>query len=77
MPYDKSLDESLFSQNWEGERDRLTVSIFSYNKGAKKMQITREKKDAQGDLKFAKMGRLNKEELEAILPFIQEALNQM
>ena len=74
MPYDSSLDERLFSKTWDGEADRITVSIYSYNKGQKKIQLSRENVNAQGEYRFAKLGRLSKEEAEAILPLIQEAL---
>jgi hypothetical protein len=77
MPYDSSLDESLFSKSWEGEMSRITVSIYSYNKGAKKLQITRENRDPQGQFRFAKLGRMTKEEVEAIVPFIKEAVPNM
>ena len=77
MPYDSSLDERLFSKSWEGESDRLTVSIYSYNKGQKKIQLSREGVNAQGEYRFAKLGRLSKEEAEAILPLMQEALKAM
>lgn len=77
MPYESSLDECLFSKVWEAETGRLTVSVHSYNKGPKKLQIARETKDHQGELRFAKLGRVGKEELEAILPLIQEALKCM
>jgi hypothetical protein len=77
MPYDNSLDERLFSKSWETDSDRLSVSIYSYNQGTKKLQLNRERKNKDGELKFAKLGRLTKEEMEAILPLIQEALPQM
>ena len=77
MPYDSSLDETLFTKSWEGDSDRLTVSVRSYNQGTKKLQLSRESRNASGDLKFAKLGRMTKEEIEAILPLIQEALAQM
>ena len=77
MPYDSSLDECLFSKSWEGEMSRITVSIYSYNKGAKKLQITRENRDPQGQFRFAKLGRMTKEETEAVIPFIQEAVPNM
>ena len=77
MPYDSSLDESLFSKSWETETDRLTVSVRSYNNGQKKLQLARESRNAQGELRFAKLGRMTKEETEAVLPLIQEALNHM
>ncbi len=77
MPYDSSLDESLFSKSWETDSDRLTVSVRSYNKGPKKLQITRESRNAQDQLRFTKLGRMTKEETEALLPLIQEAIKQM
>lgn len=77
MPYDSSLDECLFSKTYQTDTGRLTVSVYSYNKGAKKLQITRENMINQGELKFAKLGRMNKEEISAVLPFIQEAIGRM
>ena len=55
----------------------MTVSIYSYNKGSKKLQITRENRDAEGGFMFAKLGRMTKNEIEPILPLIKEALNHM
>lgn len=77
MPYDADLDVCLFSKPWEDEDGRLTVSIYSYNQGRKKLQINRENRNAQGEFRFAKLGRLTKAEAEAILPLIQEALGEM
>ena len=77
MPYDGSLDEQLFSSPWEGDGTKVTVSVYSYNKGAKKLQITRENQNAEGEYRFTKLGRLAKEEAEGILPLIQEALAKM
>ena len=77
MPYDSNLDECLFSKTYETEDSRVTVSIMSYNQGAKKLQLSRENRNAQGEFRFAKLGRLAKDEAEAILPFVQEALSSM
>ncbi|UCB57022.1 MAG: hypothetical protein JSV30_00025 [Candidatus Omnitrophota bacterium] len=77
MPYDSSLDERLFSKSYETDAERLTVSIHSYNKGTKKLQISRENKGAEGDFRFAKLGRMTKEEIKALLPLLQEAMNSM
>lgn len=77
MPYDASLDEKVFAKTWEGESDRITVSVYSYNKGAKKLQITRENKNSQGEYRFTKLGRMSKEEAEAVLPLVQEAIGKM
>ncbi|MBD3245564.1 MAG: hypothetical protein GF333_00955 [Candidatus Omnitrophica bacterium] len=77
MPYDPNLDECVFSKDWENEYERLSVKIYSYNKGAKKIQISRENKDQSGEYRFAKLGRLTKEEAEHVLPLLQEAIQQM
>lgn len=77
MPYDSSLDERLFSKHCETETDRLSVGVYSYNSGTKKLQISRERCDSQGEFKFAKLGRVTKEELESLLPLLKEALGQM
>ena len=77
MPYDATLDKQLFTKSWEGEGTKISVSIYSYNNGPKKLQISRENMDAEGQPRFSKLGRLLKEELEAILPFLKEALNQL
>lgn len=77
MPYDSSLDNCLFSKTWEGEAERLTVSVYAYNEGRRKLQIARENKNSMGEFRFAKMGRLTKDEVEGILPLIQEAKSQL
>jgi len=77
MPYDASLDECVFTQNWEMEDGRLIVSVWSYNKGQKKLQITRENRTSAGELRFTKLGRMTKDEIEAILPLIQEAIQHL
>jgi len=77
MAYDKSLDERLFSKSWENDFGQLTVSVYAYNKGRKKLQISRELRDNEGGFKFAKLGRMTKEEMQSILPLVQEALNNM
>ncbi len=74
MPYDSSLDVQLFSKSWETENGKIVVSVYSYNNGPKKMQITREIKNREGKSNFAKLGRLSKDELQGVLPLIKEAL---
>lgn len=77
MPYDSSLDNQLFAKILETEGGRITVSVYSYNNGPLKMQIVRENKDAEGNFRFAKLGRLTKEEALGVQPLIQEALTHM
>jgi len=77
MPYDSNLDTQVFSRFLENEAGKIAVSVYSYNNGPKKLQISREVKSREGEFTFAKLGRLSKEELEGILPLIQEALKVM
>lgn len=77
MAFDKELDQELFSHAKDFERSRITVSVFSYNNGIPKLQISRENKNASGEYSFAKLGRLTKDEITAILPSIQQALQKM
>ena len=77
MPYDKALDECVITKSWENDEEKLTASIFSYNKGIKKLQLSRENKNSKGELRFAKLGRLTKEEIDAILPLIKEVRTSM
>jgi hypothetical protein len=78
MPgYDASLDKELFCKAVEVDDGVLSVKIMSYNEGTPKLQISRERRGKEGDLKFAKLGRLTKEEVANVLPLIQEAQSQM
>lgn len=77
MPYDSTLDQQLFVKSYDTGAGKITVSVHSYNGGAKKLQIIRENLDEEGNARFAKLGRLTKQEAEGILPLIQEALPQM
>lgn len=77
MPYDASLDQRVDSRTWEGDGDRITVSVYSYNNGAKKMQLSRENLNKEGEYRFAKLGRLTKEEASAIIPLMQELVDSL
>ena len=77
MPYDAALDKQTFAKSWEGEGTKVTVCVYSYNNGPKKLQISRENYTADGEPRFAKLGRMTKDELQAILPFLQEAVSQL
>ena len=76
MAYDTSKDEELFSESVEVEFGTLKVSVFSYSGGEKKLQISRMK-DTDGELAFAKLGRMSKKEFELILPLIAKAIEEM
>ena len=76
MPYDKSLDVEVFKEVKEFEGSRVTVGVFSYNGGEKKIQISRENRAAE-EWRFAKLGRMTKEELVEVLPLINDAVKKM
>ena len=77
MAFDKSLDKELFSETLAFETSRITVSVFSYNEGQKKLQLSRENMNQNGEWSFAKLGRLFKDEVEAVIPVMQKALKHM
>lgn len=77
MAFDPNLDKALFKEEIEFENSIITVSIMSYNEGTPKLQVSRESKDAEGNRKFAKLGRMTKEEAQKVIPIMQDALNSM
>lgn len=77
MAFDKNLDKKLFSETVEFETSRITVGVFSYNDGEKKLQISRETRNMDGEFTFAKLGRMFKDEVEAVIPVMQKALKEM
>lgn len=74
MAFDKSLDKELFGESVEFDKTKITVSVYSYNNGTPKLQISRENKNANDEYSFSKLGRMVKEEAEAIMPLITKAL---
>ena len=77
MPYDKALDVESFKEAKEFNDTRITVGIFSYNNGEKKLQISRENKDQNEEWRFAKLGRMNKQEAKEIVPILMKAVEKM
>ena len=78
MAFDKNLDKQLFSESADLQNTRITVGVFSYNDGMPKLQLSRENmNNSSGEYSFAKLGRLTKQEIEAILPLIQKAIEKM
>ncbi len=77
MPYDKSLDVEIFKEVKEFDGTRVTVGVFSYNGGEKKMQVGRENQDASGEWRFSKLGRMTKDEVQAVVPVMMKAVESM
>lgn len=77
MPYDPALDQSVFKEVKEFEDTRITVGVFSYNGGEKKLQLSRENANANDEWRFAKLGRMSKKEVSEILPLMSKAVENM
>jgi len=77
MPFDQSLDKELFGESVEFEATKITVSVMCYNEGVKKLQISRQNKNKEDSYNFSKLGRMTKEEAEAVLPLMQKALEHL
>ena len=71
--FDKNLDKELFIESLYFEKSKVTVAVFAYNNGTPKLQIGRENKNAAGELSFAKLGRMTKEEVEKVMPLMEKA----
>lgn len=77
MPYDPSLDAESFKEIKEFDNTRITVGVFAYNEGAKKLQVVRENKNQSDEWRFAKLGRMTKEEAKEIVPIMMKAVEGM
>ncbi|MCA9405233.1 MAG: hypothetical protein KC684_01755 [Candidatus Omnitrophica bacterium] len=77
MPYDKELDVETFKETKEFDGTRISVGVFSYNGNAKKLQLSRENQNASEEWRFAKLGRLTKEEAQEVVPVMMKALENM
>ena len=77
MPYDKSLDMEIFKEVREFNDTRITVGVFSYNGGEKKLQVSRENRNQTDEWQFVKLGRLTKEESKEIVPVMTKAVENM
>jgi hypothetical protein len=75
--FDPNLDKNKFSETIEFEGSNIIVGVFSYNEGQSKLQISRERVNAEGQTSFAKLGRMTKEEAEKVIPVMQKAIEAM
>ena len=75
--FDKNSDKELFSETIKFETTRITVGVFSYNDGEKKLQLSRENMNQNGEWSFAKLGRMFKDEAEKVIPVMEKAIEKM
>jgi hypothetical protein len=78
MPkFDPSLDKELFAESVEINGQRLTAAVMCYNDGMAKLHIKRERLNKDGEATFAKLGRMSLDEIKALQPLIQKAIEFM
>ena len=77
MPYEKELDKTIWSKKTQIGNSIIEVKVMSYNNGRPKVQIQRITMDEDNNERWAKLGRLTKEETKAILPLLEEAIGEM
>jgi len=77
MPYDQTLDVASFKEAKEFGETRITVGVFAYNEGTKKLQLSRENQNQNEEWRFAKLGRMTKEEAQEIIPIMTKAIETM
>ncbi len=77
MPYDQSLDKEVFKESKEFDGTRITIGVFQYNEGEKKLQLVRENRTQTDEWRFAKVGRMTKDEAQEVIPLMTKALEHM
>ena len=77
MPYDKSLDAETFKEVKDFGETRVTVGVYSYNGGEKKLQLSRENMDQGGEWRFAKLGRMSIKEAKEVIPLMMKAVENL
>ena len=77
MPYEKSLDVDTFKEIKEFGETRITIGVYSYNGGEKKLQLSRENRAQDNEWRFSKLGRMTKAEAQEIIPVMIKALENM
>jgi len=77
MVYDQTKDKKLFEKKADFGKFDIVVSVHQYNGGEKKLQLSRLVYSETQEPQWRKLGRLNLDELNAILPIIQEAKEVM
>jgi len=77
--YDKTKDIELFTADAEIGKSKFTVTVFSYNNGSPKLQLSKAVKNEEtNDFAFVpKLGRFTKEEVKTINGLLAKAYASM
>ena len=76
MPYDATLDKEIKREEKDFGTTKIIVAVMSYNDGQPKVQISRQNRNDNGWI-FAKLGRLTKDEAEAVYSMLETALKHI
>lgn len=72
--FDPNLDKEIWSESVTvADNMSLKVSVMSYNDGAAKLQISRERTNKDGQPSWAKLGRMTLDEVNAVMPLMEKA----
>jgi len=79
MPYNPEQDKTLWNDEVRVGKFTLEVKVMKYGEnGQPKIQINRLQKETPEDEgRFMKLGRITKEEAEAIMPLVEKAIDNM
>ena len=74
MGFEKEKDKQLFEKVVNCGMFNIIVSVYQYNEGIPKLQLSRQKLQEGKDPMFQKLGRMSWGEIDEILPAITEAM---
>lgn len=77
MAFDPNLDVCKAEEVIEFEGSNIKIGVYSYNEGQTKMQLSRERVNAEGKTSFAKLGRMTKDETSKVIPAMQKLIEDM
>ena len=77
MSYQPELDKIYWEEKISFDKSNIILKIASYAGGSKKIQVSRELRLSNGETKMTKLGRMNRKELEALLPLLRKASKMM
>lgn len=77
MGYEKDKDKNLFEKEIDlGGQYSIVIGVYQYEDGEPKLQMSRKQFSDSGH-RFIKLGRLSLDEVNHVLPVIEEAKKHM
>ena len=74
--FDKSMDKVIVEREIKTEKGKIIVSVMQYGQGEKKIQLSRLTA-YNGEMIFAKLGRLDKEEAKEVAVIMAELVGSL